>query len=71
VPAAAGRGGWGSSTQHIEAIELLATVQRTSELPASFVALMVCTCRRWRRVTGRLIAALQDSALASIIGGDQ
>lgn len=56
-------GGWGSSTQHIEAIELLATVQRTSELPASFVALMVCTCRRWRRVTGRLIAALQDSAL--------
>jgi len=24
---------------------------------------MVCTCRRWRRVTGRLIAALQDSAL--------
>ena len=56
-------GGWGSSTRHVEAIELLAKVHRTSELPASFVALMVCTCRRWRRVTARLIAALQVSAL--------
>jgi hypothetical protein len=47
----------------MEAIELLGTVQGTSELPASFVALMVCTCRRWDRVTAKLIAALQDSTL--------
>jgi len=38
-------------------------VHGTSELPASFVALMVCTCRRWDRVTSRLIAAVEDSAL--------
>lgn len=55
--------GWGSSTLHPEAVELLAQVQGASELPASFVALMVCTCRRWDRVTAKLIAAVQDSAL--------
>jgi hypothetical protein len=55
--------GWGSSTRHMEAVELLAMVHGTSELPASFVALMVCTCRRWDRVTTRLIAAIEDSAL--------
>ena len=55
--------GWGSSTRHMEAVELLAKVHGTSELPASFVALMVCTCRRWDRVTTRLIAAVEDSAL--------
>jgi hypothetical protein len=55
--------GWGSSTRHMEAVELLAKVHGTSELPASFVALMVCTCRRWDRVTARLIAAVEDSAL--------
>jgi hypothetical protein len=54
---------WGRSTRHMEAIELLAKVHATSELPASFVGLMVCTCRRWRRVTARLIAALEVSAL--------
>jgi hypothetical protein len=55
--------GWGSSTRHMEAVELLAKVHGTTELPASFVALMVCTCRRWDRVTTRLIAAVEDSAL--------
>jgi hypothetical protein len=55
--------GWGSSTRHMEAVELLAKLHGTSELPASFVALMLCTCRRWDRVTTRLIAALEDSAL--------
>ena len=42
------------------------TVQRcsgTGELPASFVAMMLCTCRRWDRVTSRLIAAIADSGL--------
>ena len=55
--------GWRSSTKHMEAVELLAKVHGTSELPASFVALMVCSCRRWDRVTARLIAAVEDSAL--------
>jgi hypothetical protein len=55
--------GWRSSTSHLEAIELLAKVRGTSELPASFVALMVCTCPRWDRVTARLIAAVEDGGL--------
>jgi hypothetical protein len=55
--------GWASSTRHAEAVELLGKVQDTSELPMSFVALMLCTCRRWDRVTSRLIAAIQDSGL--------
>ncbi len=55
--------GWRRSTRHTEAIELLASVGGSSELPASFVALLVCTCRRWDRVTAKLIAALQDSGL--------
>ena len=55
--------GWGSSTRHAEAIELLSKVQGTGELPMSFMALMLCTCRRWDRVTSRLIAAVQDSGL--------
>jgi hypothetical protein len=54
---------WGSSTQHTDAIELLSNVRGTSELPMSFVALMLCTCPRWDRVTNRLIAAVQDSGL--------
>lgn len=55
--------GWGSSTRHAEAVGLLADVRGTGELPMSFVALMLCTCRRWDRVTSRLIAAVQDSGL--------
>jgi hypothetical protein len=52
--------GWGSSTRHVEAVELLERVHGTSELPGSFVALMLCTCRRWDRVTARLIAAIEE-----------
>ncbi len=55
--------GYGRSTRHQEAVELLASVSGTSELPATFVALMVCTCQRWDRVTGRLIAAVEESGL--------
>ena len=29
----------------------------------SFVTLLLCTCRRWDRVTSRLIAAVEDSGL--------
>jgi len=64
-------GGWGTSTRHTEAVELLGKVQGTSELPMSFVALMLCTCRRWDRVTVRLIAAVEDSGLLDSAGLDQ
>jgi hypothetical protein len=56
-------GGWGRSTHHQEAVELLVSVSETSELPPVFVALMVCTCQRWDRVTARLIAAVEQSGL--------
>lgn len=59
----ASSGGWGSSTRYGEAVELLERVAGTSELPRSFVALMVCACRRWDRVTARLIAAIEDAEL--------
>lgn len=55
--------GWRRSTRHTEAIELLASVGGSSELPPSFVALLVCTCRRWDRVTAKLIAELQDGGV--------
>jgi hypothetical protein len=55
--------GWGSSTRHAEAVEVLASVHGAGELPMSFVALMLCTCRRWDRVTSRLIAAVENSGL--------
>ena len=56
-------GGWGSSTRHAEAVELLANVHGSGELPASLVALLLCTCRRWHRVTAKLIVAIEDSGL--------
>jgi len=55
--------GWGRSTGHQEAVELLAGVTGTSDLPPVFVALLICTCRRWDRVTARLITALEHSEL--------
>lgn len=64
-------GGWGSSTRHVEAVELLERLDGTSELPGSFVALMVCTCRRWDRATARLIAAIEGSGLIDDAGLDE
>jgi hypothetical protein len=63
--------GWGSSTRHAEVVELLGKAQDTRELPMSFVALMLCTCRRWDRVTGRVIAAVQDSGLLDCAALDE
>ena len=62
-------GGWGSSTRYREAVELLERVAGTSELP--LVVLMVCECRRWDRVTGRLIAAIEDAGLLDAAGLDE
>lgn len=64
-------GGWGSSTRHLEAVELLQRLANTSELPGSFVALLVCACRRWDRATARLIAAIEDSGLLDGAGLDE
>ena len=64
-------GGWGSSTRHADAVELLERVVGTGELPRSFVVLMVCTCRRWDRVTAKLIAAIEDAGLLDTAGLDE
>jgi hypothetical protein len=55
--------GWGSSTDHREAVELLRSVRGTGELGDGFLALLLCTCARWDRVTAKLIAALEGSDL--------
>ena len=47
--------------RHQEAVELLAGVIGTGELPAALVALMICTCQRWDRVTARLITEIEHS----------
>jgi len=56
-------GGWGRSTRHAEAIELLTRVHGTGELPFSLAVVRVCTCQRWDRVTAKLIAGIHDSGL--------
>jgi hypothetical protein len=56
-------GGWGRSTRHAEAVELLTRVHGTGELPFPLAVMLVCTCRRWDRVTAKLIAAIHDSRL--------
>lgn len=55
--------GWGDSTRAGEPVELLRGVHGTGELPASFIAMLLCTCKRWYRCTAKLIAALVDSGL--------
>ncbi len=55
--------GWGRSTRHTEAVELLTRVHGTGELPFTLAVVLVCTCRRWDRVTAKLIAAIHDSRL--------
>jgi hypothetical protein len=55
--------GWGRSARHAEAVELLTRVHGTGELPFTLAVLLVCTCRRWDRVTAKLIAAIHDSGL--------
>jgi hypothetical protein len=63
--------GWGRSTRHEEAVELLTGVSATSELPPAFVALMICNCQRWGRVTARLITALEHSELLDAASLDE
>jgi hypothetical protein len=42
-------GGWGRSTRHGDAVELLARVHASGELPFSLPVVLVCTRRRWDR----------------------
>lgn len=55
--------GWRRSTRHTDALDLLTRVHGTGELPFSLAVVLVCTCRRWDRVTAKLIAGIQDSKL--------
>ena len=56
--------GWGSSTRHGEAVSLLRGL-RGGTLPGSLVALLLCTCRRWDRVTAKLIVAVDECGVLS------
>ena len=55
--------GWGRSTRHMEAVDLLAKVRGTGRVPMSLLALLLCDCWRWRRITAKLIAAIEASGL--------
>ncbi len=61
-------GGGRSSTRHAGAVELLDRVRGSGELGEGFAALLLCTCSRWDRATGRLIAAIEAADLLS--GGE-
>lgn len=57
-----------SSTRHGEAVDLLARVHGTGDLPGRSSRCFLCTCRRWDRVTARLIAGIETSGL---LGDDE
>jgi hypothetical protein len=63
--------GWGSSTRHGEAVSLLRATHGRGTLPGSLVALLLCTCHRWDRVTAKLIAAIDDSGLLASVELDE
>jgi len=52
--------GWGSSTGHQEAVGLLRDLPDDDTVPTVLVALLLCTCRRWDRVTAKLIAGIEE-----------
>ncbi len=55
--------GWGSSSRCAEAVDLLAGVCGSGTLPDAFLAMLVCTCDRWGRVTAKLIGAVEGSGI--------
>jgi hypothetical protein len=55
--------GWGSSSRGAEAVDLLASVRGTGTLPDAFLAMLLCTCDRWGRVTAKLIAGIDGSGI--------
>ena len=52
--------GWASSTRHQEAVSLLRGLPRRRHAPRLLVALLLCTCQRWDRVTAKLIAGIEE-----------
>src|SRR5262249_2815484 len=65
------RGGGDSRPRHSEAVSLLRATHGRGTLPGSLVALLLCTCHRWDRVTAKLIAAIDDSGLLSSVELDE
>src|SRR5260370_32177514 len=63
--------GWGSSTRYGEAVSLLRATHGRGTLPGSLVALLLCTCHRWDRVTAKLIAAIDASGLLGSVEPDE
>jgi len=57
--------GWGSSTRHQEAVGLLRDLPSDATVPTVLVALLLCTCRRWDRVTAKLIAGIEECGVLS------
>jgi len=57
--------GWGSSTRHQEAVDLLRDLPSDATVPNVLVALLLCTCRRWDRVTAKLIAGIEECGVLS------
>lgn len=55
--------GWGHSSRCVEAVDLLASVHGTGTLPDAFLAMLLCTCDRWGRVTAKLIGAVEGSGI--------
>jgi len=58
-------GGWGSSTQNREVLQLLEMVHGECQMGDELLTLLLCTCRRWDRVTAKVIAAIEDSGLVA------
>jgi hypothetical protein len=55
--------GWGSNSRCAEAVDLLGRVRGTGTLPDAFLAMLLCTCGRWDRVTAKLICAVEGSGI--------
>jgi hypothetical protein len=63
--------GWRSSSRCAEAVDLLASVRGTGTLPDAFLAMLLCTCDRWGRVTAKLIAAIDGSGILTGVDLDE
>jgi hypothetical protein len=64
-------GGRSSSTRHGEAVDLLRRVGGAGERGNARVAMLLCTCSRWRRVTAKLVAAIESEELLSDVELDE
>jgi hypothetical protein len=55
--------GWGRSTRHMEALELLAKVRALGGCRCRWWRCWCASAGRWRRITAKLIAAIEASGL--------